>query len=129
MTPSQSSDRGWLIRSAIERAMQRIEDLVDGETEALQSRTAIDLRESNNRKSRALLELDMASRELDGLQLDDDFMTRLKRLRDKLETNRTVLAKHLEAVREIAALIADAIQDAEWDGTYSQYAAAGGEAR
>lgn len=114
---------------SINRTMQRIESLVDREMEALQSRVAIDLRETNNAKSQALLDLGVAARALEGAPLDAELAGRLKALRGKLEANRAVLRRHLEAVREIASVVAETIQDREWDGTYSQNAGGGGAYR
>jgi hypothetical protein len=57
--------------------------------------------------------------------LDPELIEQLKTLRGKLETNRVVLRRHLEAVREIAKLVSETIQDAEWDGTYSQVSGPG----
>jgi hypothetical protein len=45
---------------------------------------------------------------------------RLAGLRARLETNRTMLKMHLDAVREISAIVTDAIREAESDGTYSR---------
>lgn len=126
MMAAGTNDRGHATRSSIDRTMQRIEKLVERETEALRTRTAIDLRESNNGKSQALLEFSLAVRALEGVPLDPELVQRLKALRSKLEINRAVLRKHLEAVREIASIVADTIQDSEWDGTYSQHVGAGG---
>ena len=109
--------------------MQRIERLVERETEALRSRVDIDLRESNNGKSQALLELGLVARTLEGIPFDADLIQRLKALHGKLENNRAVLRKHLEAVREIAGVVAGTIQDSEWDGTYSQHGGSGGAHR
>ena len=86
----------------LERAIERLEEVVDQETTALRSRAAIDLKDFNNRKSQGLLELNRALRGF-----------------DKLDVNRAVLKTHLEAVREVATILADAIRDAESDGTYS----------
>jgi hypothetical protein len=116
-------------RSSIERTMLRVEKLVDAETAALRSRTPIDLKESNNGKSQALLEFSLAIRSLEGAPPDAELVKRLKVLRGKLETNRIVLRMHLEAVREIANVVADTIQNSEWDGTYSQHIESGGFAR
>jgi hypothetical protein len=44
---------------------------------------------------------------------------RLAGLKDKLERNQAVLRLHLEAVREVAELLAKAARDADSDGTYS----------
>src|SRR3990170_2590255 len=95
-------ERGLAAHHSIDRTMQRIEMLVERETEALASRASIDLRESNNGKSQALRELGLAARSLEGVPLDPELVQRLKTLRGKLEANRAVLRRHLEAVREIA---------------------------
>jgi hypothetical protein len=129
MMAQVTKERTLATRTSIERTMQRIEKLVDSETAALRSRAAIDLKESNNGKSQALLEFSLAIRSLEGTPLDVDLVKRLKALRGKLETNRVVLRMHLEAVREVANVVADTIQDSEWDGTYSQHVAPGGYAR
>lgn len=124
-----TSDRRLAARNSINRTMQRIEMLVDRETEALQSRTVIDLRESNNGKSQALLELGVAAQNLEGEPLDPELVMRLRALRGKLEANRALLHRHLQAVREIATVVADTIQNSEWDGTYSQHVGLAGAAR
>lgn len=111
---------------SLERAIERLEEVVDEETAALRSRAAIDLRDFNNRKSQGLLELNRALRGLDGAARDKAVPGRLARLRAKLEVNRTVLETHLVAVREVATVLADAIRDAESDGTYSPSIRAGG---
>jgi hypothetical protein len=129
MISRDGSERSLAAHNSIDRTMQRIEMLVERETEALKSRASIDLRESNNGKSQALLELGLAARSLQGVQLDPELVKRLKALRGKLEANRAVLRRHLEAVREVASVVADTIQDREWDGTYSQHAGSGGGAR
>lgn len=126
MMAQSSRDHRFAARNAIDRTMQRIEVLVDRETEALRTRAAIDLKESNNNKSQALLELGLAARSLEGIELDSDLVSRLRMLRGKLEANQSMLRRHLEAVREIAGVVADTIQDSEWDGTDSQHAGSGG---
>ena len=129
MTAWNNGDRGLAARSSIDLTMLRIEKLVERETEALRSRVDIDLRESNNGKSQALLELGLVARTLEGIPFDAELIQRLKALHGKLENNRAVLRKHLEAVREIAGVVAGTIQDTEWDGTYSQHGAAAGAYR
>jgi hypothetical protein len=100
-------------------AVRRLEETVELETDALRSRKPVDLTEFNNRKSQGLLELDRALRMLGESQPSDDMKAALKSLRDKLDQNRDVLKTHLDAVREVAGIIADAIRNAESDGTYS----------
>ncbi len=58
---------------------------------------------------------------------DEVIRSRLPRLRSKLSRNQELLAIHLAAAREISDVLAQAMRDAESDGTYS--AAIGGAAR
>lgn len=129
MMASGNSERRAVARGTIDRTMERVERLLDRETEALNSRTVIDLKESNNSKSQALLELGLAARYLEGTPLDDELVERLKALRGKLEANQAILRRHLEAVREVASVVAETIQDREWDGTYSEHAGSSGAHR
>jgi hypothetical protein len=126
MKTQGTNERGSAVSSSIDKTMQRVENLLDRETEALLSRQPIDLKESNNGKSRALLELSLAARLLEGIRIDPELARRLKALRGKLEANQAVLRRHLEAVREVANVVAETIQDVEWDGTYSQQVGPGG---
>jgi hypothetical protein len=120
-----SSEHGVAARNSIARTMQRIEMLVDFETEALNTRAAIDLKESNDKKSQALLELGLAARSLEGAPPDPELADRMRALRAKLQKNQIVLRRHLEAVREVASVVSDIIQDKDWDGTYSQHVSSG----
>jgi hypothetical protein len=103
----------------LDTAIKRLTEVVDQETRALRDRKPIDLNLFNSRKSQSLLELDRALRLLDGADPGEAIKTALRLLRLNLETNRQVLNTHLEAVREVAAIIADAIRNVESDGTYS----------
>ncbi len=107
------------VNAMLGKAVRRLEDIVDQETTALRSRTALDLNESNNKKSQGLLELDSALRLLGGAQPSEEVKAALRVLRKKLDANHDVLKTHLEAVREVAAIIAEAIRSVELDGTYS----------
>lgn len=104
---------------AFERCIERLEAVVDQETAALKDRTATDLREFNNRKSQGLLELSRSLRHFQGATPSNAVLARLAGLRAKLDVNQAVLKLHLEAVREVSTVMADAIRDAESDGTYS----------
>ena len=118
---------GALVAPApLDRVIERLEEVVDQETAALRNRTAIDLKDFNNRKSQGLLELNRALRGLDSPPKDKTVLARLAGLRAKLDVNRSVLETHLAAVREVATVLADAIRDAESDGTYSPSIGAGG---
>jgi hypothetical protein len=105
--------------TALIRAIERIEDLLDEETAALRSYRAIDLVSFIRRKSQGLLELTRAARALNGYDVGPAITDRLEGLKDKLERNQAVLQLHLEAVREVAELLTKAARDAESDGTYS----------
>jgi flagellar biosynthesis/type III secretory pathway chaperone len=105
---------------AIEIVIQRLEEVVDQETAALKSRKPVDLKDFNDRKSHALLDLTRALRQMQaGGQSQSHLMGRIGSLREKLEVNRRVLQMHLEAVREVSATLADAIREQDSDGTYS----------
>lgn len=112
-------EKGTVMLSLVESAIERLEEAVEQETAALRSRAGADLREFNDRKSQGLLELTRAMRHIEGAP-EPALATRLSRLRAKLEINSTELKMHLEAVREISAVMADVMRNAESDGTYSR---------
>jgi hypothetical protein len=58
-------------------------------------------------------------RHLDRGSLTPPVAARLSALRISLEVNQRIVKMHLEAVREVSTILADAIQEAESDGTYS----------
>jgi hypothetical protein len=101
------------------RAVERTEDLLDEETFALKDRRAIDLVSFIRRKNQSLLEITRAARALSDYEVGPVVTDRLAGLKDRLERNQAVLRLHLEAVREVAELLAKAARDADSDGTYS----------
>lgn len=103
----------------LHQVLQRLEEVVQQETEALQSRRVADLQDFNTRKSHCLLELTRALRLIEGTPLDKVLAARLTGLRAMLEVNRAVLKTHLDAAQEVSTIIADALREAESDGTYS----------
>jgi site-specific DNA-cytosine methylase len=107
------------ISSTIELSIQRLEDIVDQETAALKTRKAINLKDFNDRKSQALLELTRMLRTLQGGPPNAIVAERVQGLKSKLAVNQAVLKLHLEAVREISTSLADAIRHSESDGTYT----------
>ena len=104
----------------LEAAVQRLEDLVEQETAALRGRRVIDLKDFNDRKNQALLELTRALRHLQSGPANAALVAQLGGLKAKLEVNRAVLKMHLDAVREVSTTLSDAIRDADSDGTYTQ---------
>jgi len=102
----------------------RIEQTVDAETVAIRTDIGFDIKASNARKSRYLYELNRAMKGLSPEDLDEDQRSGLFRLREKLEINEMAILAHLNAVKEVAGMLRDAIQHAEADGTYSANPAA-----
>lgn len=103
----------------LDGAIQRLEEVVEQETAALRTRGVVDLNGFNDRKSQGLLELNRVLRGLDPSGTDTGLVARLAGLRAKLDVNHRALKMHLDAVREITGIMADAIRDSESDGTYS----------
>jgi hypothetical protein len=120
-SPRSGEGKGiGVMLSMVDSAIERLEEAVEQETAALKGRGRFDLKEFNDRKSHGLLELTRAMRPLEGTVPDQALITRLGRLRAKLEINSAALKLHLEAVREISATMAEAMRNADSDGTYSR---------
>lgn len=100
-------------------AIRRLEDIVEEETLALETRQRVDFDEFSLRKSRSMLEFARLTRAPMSLRPEGEVTDHLKRLRLKLEMNRSLLQMHFEATCEVATIIARAIREAESDGTYS----------
>ena len=120
--PSGSSVQAGV---SLDRAIEYLGAIVDQETEALRTRALIDLADFNNRKNQGLLELNRALRALDAGAQSPSIAARLGGLRTKLEANRALLKTHLDAVREVASAVSEAIRDSDSDGTYSSRIGAG----
>lgn len=112
-------ERGDLALGIIEAAVNRLADILDEETAALRAHTPIDLKASNDRKSLGLIELNRVLRLLESKKPEPLALKVLERLNSKLDANRHFLKLHMEAVREVAAIISQTIREAESDGTYS----------
>lgn len=97
----------------------RIEETVEAETASIRTDVRFDIKASNARKSRYLYELNKVVSGLGSIVLGDEHRDGIVRLREKLAANEAAILAHLNAVTEVAALMQDAIQRAEADGTYS----------
>jgi len=115
--PMQDSDAARVIVLAV---IARIEGYLDEETNALSKSLKFDFKTSNDRKSQGLLDLNQALRRLQKSDVNADFQLRLATFREKLAVNLRKIQLHLDAVKEIAAMLSDAIQNAESDGTYTR---------
>ena len=118
LRPGTSAAPSGPASGSIERAIEYLGAVVEQETTALRARVHVDLTEFNNRKNQGLLELNRALRGLDPAA-GPSLAPRLADLRAKLDVNRSLLARHMEAVREVANVVAEAIRDVDSDGTYS----------
>jgi hypothetical protein len=107
---------------ALSAILGRIEEAIDLETNAIRKDPKFDLSGSNARKSRHLYELNKVMKGLSSGDLRPEDRAGIRRLRDKLTTNEAVIKAHLSAVTEVAALVQDAIERHEADGTYSSAA-------
>jgi len=117
--PSAAFAGSTLSGGSIDRAIEYLGIIVDQETNALRTRAAVDLAGFNTKKNQGLLELNRALRALDAGATSRSVASRLADLRARLDVNRALLKMHLEAVREVASVVADAIRDSDSDGTYS----------
>lgn len=104
---------------ALLKALARLEQVVDQETQSLRAGETPAFEDLNYRKSHGLLELTRAMRLVDPTSIGNDLRDRLESFRDQLERNRLLLKTHLDATREISAILTAAIRDAESDGTYA----------
>jgi hypothetical protein len=107
-------------RSLVIAVIERIEGYLDEETAALANSHKFDFKASNDRKSQGLVDLNQALRRLPQAQLNADLKGRLEAFRQKLAINLKTIRLHLEAVKELASILSDAIRDAESDGTYTR---------
>ena len=97
----------------------RIEEILEAEAKILRSLQDHEISAMNDRKSRALLEFSRTVRALPPGSVDDHLRLRIVALRGLLEENRILVALHLKAARDIAAIVSSAIEENESDGTYS----------
>lgn len=107
-------------RAIVVAVIERIEDYLELETAALDGAPNFDLKASNDRKSQGLVDLNEAMRRLKPSDIDEDLNLRLQTFRAKLDVNLRKIRMHLDAVKEIAGMLSDAIQNAESDGTYTR---------
>lgn len=116
--PSMPPD--WLgMQSNALVAIERLRATIEEETSKLESRSVVDFETFSQRKNRGLLELTRAIRLTPDVKADPRVTPQLTHLRASLIRNQAALQIHLDAVREVSAIIARSIQEVESDGTYS----------
>lgn len=99
--------------------LNRAITVVSDETQALKSEIIVDLRPYSDAKSRVLLDLNKVMAEIGPKELPISVVNELRLLRQALDVNEDLLARHLEAVKEITDLLSATMIKAESDGTYS----------
>lgn len=99
--------------------VDRVEAVLDAETDALTRQLPADMTEIGNRKRQGLLEMSRALKSAAAAGPRAEIRDRLAQFARTLERNRAVLGSQLLAVREIAEIVAQTMQEAESDGTYS----------
>ena len=126
LTDAQNIAAQWLgTNSNTLNAIERLTATIDEETDKLEGRMQVDFDSFSQRKNRGLLELTRAMRLTQGVEFDPRVVAHLTRLRASLVRNQAALQMHLDAVREVSAIIARSIQEVESDGTYSLMGQAG----
>jgi len=105
--------------TALLRAMDRLEFVVDVETRALETHHDIDLDETNRRKSQILLELSRLMKVVDQEPMERQVIDRMSGVRQKLARNQAVLELNLRAMNEVAEIVAASIRAEDSDGTYN----------
>ena len=99
--------------------VDRVETVLEAETSALAHRTPFDMTEIGNRKRQGLLDMTRMIGAAMASGAIPEIRERLGRFSVALKRNQAALGTQLRAVREIAEIVAQAIRDAESDGTYS----------
>ncbi len=98
---------------------ERLETLLREEIRTLRGASIDTLKQMNHRKSQCLLEFSRAARSLGDEPAPPALAARLDRLKGVVADNQATLSTHIVAVRDIAGLIAEAMQAHESDGTYA----------
>ncbi|NLS18062.1 hypothetical protein HGP16_15985 [Rhizobium sp. P40RR-XXII] len=104
----------------IKSVLGRLEMIIDNENNRIGTDPEFDLKVSNAHKSRCLYELSMLFRDTDPADLAATHIEQLHDLKKKLVLNARRVEAHLEAVRAVADILKNAVQNADADGTYSQ---------
>ena len=100
--------------------LDRLNAVVREETDVLGAREAGFHGQFAERKNQLLRELLIAQRACTSQAARQALAERTKSLQALLTRNRGLLKLHMDAVREVSAIIVDAIRQSESDGTYSR---------
>lgn len=107
-------------RDGLLRAIRRTHATVDEETDALSKSIHADHGEFRHRKDLCLLDLSRRS-PTSAHPHDPEVMAALRNLKDAIIRNQKALRCHINAARQVSAIIMKAIVDEDSDRTYSAY--------
>lgn len=107
------------VTAAILQLAERISQVIEEERQLLANSDHGDFDAIVSRKSHLVLEMGRLVQHVDVAKADEPLKARLTALSRELAGNAALLRRHLEAVREVSAIIANAINSASNDGTYS----------
>ncbi|MCB1503844.1 MAG: hypothetical protein KDJ47_02615 [Hyphomicrobiaceae bacterium] len=107
------------IGQALMQVADRIDQVLEEERAILAGSAPGSIDITAAHKSHLLVELMRLSRHLDAHSLDESVRRRLAVLKSALAGNAKLLRRHIEAVREISAIIVAAISASGDDGTYT----------
>ena len=121
LTPESARAASSPAYLAVCKAVERIEEVINQEIACLRLSLMPDLSEFNDQKARALLQFSRALRALDGNEDREALRPILQGLRIRLEENCKLLQFHVDAAREVATIVSNALLEAESDGTYARH--------
>lgn len=98
----------------------RLEMIIDNENERIGTDMKFDIKASNVHKSRCLYELTVLCRDTQPGEFPQGFASHMKMMKQKLQVNARRLEAHMNAMRTVADILRDAVQENEGDGTYTQ---------
>ncbi|MCB1539346.1 MAG: hypothetical protein KDJ25_00405 [Rhodoblastus sp.] len=106
-------------RDGLLRAIRRALDTIDEETAALSGGAHVDHGEFRHRKDLCLLELSRRAPAFVRPSRDSEVIAALHDLKDAIIRNQKTLRCHVNAARQVSAIIMKAITEEESDRTYS----------
>jgi hypothetical protein len=105
--------------SGIDKILVGLNAVLDSERQALEDTSQADFGSYTARKLQLLMQLNRLTLAHKSALFSQAIEEKLVETRRKLDENARILKHRVEAIREIAALISEEIQNAESDGTYS----------
>ncbi|MGI6246122.1 MAG: flagellar protein FlgN [Pseudochelatococcus sp.] len=125
LVPGSRDVAGVPAHAALRQVLHRLEAALDAESEFLRQGLVGDFDAIMHRKSQCLLDLGRLSRAVTVEALASDEERRaigrdVARIRDRLRESEEMLARYLEAAREITAIVNESARIADSDGTYAE---------